>query len=85
MAKVSAPFFSSWASGSLGKKITVRAFGDNKFVIQKYKSRAGKRHEIQDLNAAAFGQHAKLVAAARKKAKTIAQYGSAKYGHSTYY
>lgn len=59
MPKVKGPFFSTWASGSLGKKITVRAFGDNKFVIQKYKSRSGKRHEIQDLNAQVFANRQK--------------------------
>lgn len=62
MAKVTAPFFSTWASGSVGKALTVRAcFNDNKFVMANYKRYAGKRHEIQIYNAQVFKERAEAV------------------------
>lgn len=55
MAIVHGPFFSLFATGSFGKTITVSAlYNGNKFVIGKYKSRPGKRHQIQIDNAAIF-------------------------------
>lgn len=55
MVIVVAPFFSTWASGSVFKQITVRdCYQDNRFIMQKYKSRAGKRHQIQIDNAEIF-------------------------------
>lgn len=66
MAKVTCPIMSTWASGSLGKTITVSAcFNDNKFHIGKYKSRSGKRSAIQIENAQIFTERQ----AALKKAK----------------
>jgi len=55
MAKVTGAFFSTWASGSVAKAITVRAcFNNNKFVMAGYKRTAGKRHAIQIHNAEVF-------------------------------
>ncbi|MEE8341913.1 MAG: hypothetical protein V3R52_07435 [Candidatus Neomarinimicrobiota bacterium] len=62
MAKVNAPFFSSFATGSLGKTITVRAcFSNNKFVMAMHKTRSGKRHAIQIFNANAFRERHRAV------------------------
>lgn len=59
MPKVTAPFFSGWASGSIGKSLTCRWYGNNNtFFMQKYKSRSGKRHQIQIDNAKIFGDRA---------------------------
>lgn len=55
MANVKGPFFSTWASGSVGKIINVRAcFKGNKFVMAMHKQRAGKRSERQIYNANLF-------------------------------
>ncbi len=55
MAKVTGPFFSTFATGSCGKTLTVSAlYNGNKFVIGSYKSYAGKRHPIQIHNAKVF-------------------------------
>jgi len=55
MPIVTAPFFSTWASGSVGKTINVRAcFNGNKFVMAMHKQRSGKRHPIQILNSEIF-------------------------------
>ena len=55
MANVKGPFFSTWASGSVGKILNVRAcFSDSKFVMAMHKQRAGKRHAIQIFNSNVF-------------------------------
>lgn len=55
MANVTAPFFSTWASGSIFKTLNVRAcFNGNKFVMAMHKQRSGKRHPIQIHNAKVF-------------------------------
>jgi len=55
MAIVKNPFFSTFATGSVGKCLTCNPrYNENKFTIQKYKSRSGKRHEIQIFNAQLF-------------------------------
>jgi len=55
MAIITGPFFSTWASGSIGKSITVRAcFNDCKFVMTGKQRTAGKRHEIQIHNSEVF-------------------------------
>ena len=61
MAKVFGPFFSYWASGSLGKSITCRYIGEDRpFVFAKYKEKSGPRHLIQIENSQVFSQRAKL-------------------------
>jgi len=60
MAKIKAPFFSTFATGSVGKILTVTPrFNGNTFVMSSYKSRAGKRHPIQIANSEAFSKRAK--------------------------
>lgn len=60
MAIIKGPFFSEFASGSVWKQLTVNAhYKNNRFVAQKYKSRSGKRHEIQIINAEVFASRAK--------------------------
>ena len=55
MAIVTGPFLSLFATGSLGKTLTVRPqFNGNRFSMAKYKSRSGKRHQIQIDNANVF-------------------------------
>ena len=55
MAIVKAPFLSTYASGSIGKTLNVRAcFNNNKFVMAMHKQRAGKRHPIQIYNSNVF-------------------------------
>ena len=55
MAKVKAPFFSTYATGSIGKILNVRAlFDGNKFIMAMHKQRSGKRHPIQIYNASVF-------------------------------
>jgi len=67
MAVVKGAFFSTWASGSVGKAITVRAcFNDNLFVMSCYKRSAGKRHQIQIDNENVFKTRSKIVADARR-------------------
>lgn len=59
MAIVTGPFFSTWASGSIWKGITCYPrYAKNRFVMQKYKSRSGKRYPIQDYNASVFKSRA---------------------------
>lgn len=60
MAKVTGPFMSLWASGSIKKTLTCNWHGqDCKFVMQIYKSRSGKRHAIQIYNSNVFKSRAK--------------------------
>lgn len=67
MAMVKAPFFSTWASGSVGKVVTVRwVAGGNRFVFAKHKSRAGKRYDIQIHNAKVFAERNKAMRRALK-------------------
>ena len=55
MAMVQGPMFSTWASGSIRKSFTIRWLGKGmRFVFAKYKSRSGKRHEIQIYNSSVF-------------------------------
>lgn len=55
MANVRCPFFSTFATGSIGKTLTVSPrFNGNKFVMSMYKQRHGKRYQIQIDNANAF-------------------------------
>ena len=55
MAQVTGPFFSTWASGTIGKSITVRACNnDCSFFMAVKKRTAGKRHEIQIHNSNVF-------------------------------
>lgn len=55
MVMVTAPFFSTFASGSIKKTLTVRPlFNGNSFCMALYKQRAGKRHQIQIDNALIF-------------------------------
>jgi len=55
MANVKGPFFSTFASGSILKTLTVNAhFKNNTFVMQMHKQRSGKRHPIQIENAQIF-------------------------------
>lgn len=61
MAKITGPFFSTWASGSAAKAITVRAcFDDCKFVMAGYKRLSGKRHAIQIYNSEVFKSRAEV-------------------------
>ncbi len=63
MALVKGPFFSTWASGSFGKVLTVRWLGGNaRFVMASYKSRSGKRHQIQINNARILGERMRYFA-----------------------
>lgn len=67
MPKVIGPFFSGWASGSFGGVLTCYWRGDNQpFLINKKKSRSGPQTEQQKENARRFGEHAKMVAIARR-------------------
>lgn len=62
MANVTGAFFSTWASGSIGKCLTVRAcFNDVKFVMAVKKRSAGKRHPIQEYNSQVFKERAEYV------------------------
>jgi len=57
MAKVTAPCFSIYASGSLGKCITYFWHGaDWKFHAQMKKNRSGKRSQMQIDNAEIFAE-----------------------------
>lgn len=67
MAKVINPFYSTFATGSLGKTLTVSPrYNNNTFVMSMYKQRSGKRYPIQDENARIFGDHSTIVAVARR-------------------
>ena len=62
MPKVEAPFFCGWASGSIGGVLTCNWKGlNNTFIMQKHKSRSGKRHEIQIENSKIFAERMKAV------------------------
>ena len=68
MANVGAPFFSTWASGSVGKCLTVRAcYNDNTFVMAMYKQRSGKRCAVQIHNSRVFGNRASSISKLTKK------------------
>lgn len=55
MAMIKGPFFSTFATGSIGKTLTCNPrFNNNQFVMSSYKSRSGKRHQIQIENAKVF-------------------------------
>lgn len=60
MAIVKAPFFSTFATGSFGKTLTVSPrYNGGKFIMQMYKQRSGKRHQIQIDNSNVFKARAK--------------------------
>ena len=62
MAKVTGPFFCSWASGSIGHALTVNWQGlKNRFIMQKYKSCSGPRTELQEHNANVFKERAEYL------------------------
>lgn len=66
MPKVIGPFFSAWASGSFGKVLTCYWHGqNNKFTINKMKSRSGKRHPIQILNSEIFAERNRAIKVAK--------------------
>lgn len=55
MAKVTCPFYSTFATGTLNNTLTVYPrYNNNKFVMQIHKRYAGKRHQIQIDNAKIF-------------------------------
>jgi len=57
LAVVKGPMFSTWASGSVWKLLTYSPRYDGScFVVSKYKSCSGFRHEIQIINAEVFKQ-----------------------------
>lgn len=60
MAKVRGPFFSTFATGSIGNKLTVSAcYSGNKFVMGMKKTRAGKRSDAQKLVSSKFAERNK--------------------------
>lgn len=62
MAIVNGPFFGTFATGSFGKVLTVRAlYEGNKFIFAQYKRYAGKRSQIQIDNAEVFRLRAESV------------------------
>lgn len=68
MAIVRGAFFATWASGSIKKTMTVRWLGNgNRFVLAKYKSRAGKRSEKQIYNSQVFKERVQTFYKIRKR------------------
>ena len=68
MVLVKAPFFSTFATGSFGKTLTCRPlWNGNKFAIQMYKQRSGKRHPVQIENARIFKERMQYFTKAQKE------------------
>lgn len=62
MAKINAPFLSTFASGSIGKVLTCAAFyGKNTFHMQLYRRAKGCKKQIQKDNARVFRIRSKVV------------------------
>lgn len=61
MAILQNPFFSVWASGSLGKSLTVKAYPHLKFVMYKHIPLHRELNALQRLWANEFTRRAKLI------------------------